>query len=708
MTTLKDFKNEYFAGAEAEDAVEHLISKGSTWYSNLLSNQYLEKVKRSWNSYHGFYFGTSHEITSGGEQGELTNIAVNHYRNLATHMLNMVTATRPAFRAKAVNTDHRSQSQVSLANGLLDYYMRDKRLEENLKLAVEYAIVLGTGYIKMEWNQTLGEVYDYQEIDPILDEDGEPRMNDEGEFVDENDRVLTPYPIREGDVQFTNLSPFDVVFDSTKETAQNHDWVICRSFQNRFNLAKKYPDYEDEILNIKAKNEGQQGQQKFSLSPYDETVDIPVYEFFHKETEALPNGRYLLYLEDSTVLFDSPMPYKRLPIYRISPASILGTPYGYTSMFDLLSLQDATNVLYSTIFSNQSTFGVQNVANPTGNNVKYTNVAGGMNFLEYEPVEGAVNGGMPTPLNLTSTPAEVFTYLQLIEKVMETISGVNSVARGTPDTSLTSGTALALVQAQALQFMSGLQQSYIMLVEDVGTGLVKLLQDFAEVPRIAEIAGIANRHKMKEFASGDLDKISRVIVDVGNPLSQSAAGRLQMGENLLQMGLVTSPEMYLSILNTGNIDTMVGPQFDENLLIQDENEYILSGEEKVVAIITDKHELHIRQHKALLNSTEARNDPGLVARTLSHIQQHIDLKRTNPDLLAILGEQALGPAQGSPVSQKNVQPEMPPASSTGQNPILENPMMEGGTQGTPGAAMPKLPQVPKGPDGSSLLPTERG
>ena len=38
--------------------------------------------------------------------------------------------------------------QAKLANQLLDYYMREKRLEKYLQRAVEYAVVLGTGYIK--------------------------------------------------------------------------------------------------------------------------------------------------------------------------------------------------------------------------------------------------------------------------------------------------------------------------------------------------------------------------------------------------------------------------------------------------------------------------------------------------------------------------------------------------------------------------------
>ena len=56
----------------------------------------------------------------------------------------------------------------NLANGLLDFYMREKRLEVYLKRAVEYSIVMGAGYIKMEWNSTSGEIYDY--IEPEEDD----------------------------------------------------------------------------------------------------------------------------------------------------------------------------------------------------------------------------------------------------------------------------------------------------------------------------------------------------------------------------------------------------------------------------------------------------------------------------------------------------------------------------------------------------------
>jgi hypothetical protein len=658
-------RDKYFAAEEASQTVLYLEEKSRDWFHNISLNGYIDKIRKSWYSYHGSYYSSPHEISFTGETGELVDLAVNHYRNIAQHMLVMVTSSRPSFQARAVNTDRKSLVQAKLANGLLEYYMREKRLERELKRATEYAIVLGSGYIKMEWNATRGEIYDYVEPDPssIIEYD------EDGNALDKDGNTLKPFPIYEGDVDFKTLSPYDIVFDSTKETSELHDWIVCRTFLNKYDLMAKYPEFADEIAAINTKEK--YSQTVTSLAPYDKTVDIPVYEFFHKRTEALPEGRYVLYLNSEVVLADTVMPYRDLPLYRIAPSDILGTSYGYSSMWDLLPLQDAANSLYSTILTNQNAFGVQNILNPRGNDVKVNQLEGSLNFIEYNAQVGA-----PQPLNLTQTPPEIFNFLQMLERAMETVSGVNSVARGNPESSLKSGAALALVHSNALQFISGLQQSYIQLLEDVGTGLINMLKDFAKVPRIAAISGINNRSKMKEFSGDDLLDINRVVVDVGNALSQTTAGRVQMAEQMLQMGLITSPEQYMNVINTGNLDTLTEKEFNALDTIRDENERMLKGETPI-AIATDQHNLHIREHKAVLSDQDLRRDPELVARALSHIQEHINLLRTtDPDLLALIGEQPLGPVGGSPVAPGNVAPDMPPASAEGVGAEMANPQAE--------------------------------
>lgn len=682
----KSSNNVYFAADDAETCIATLQDKCDSWFSTLIQNRYIDKMKRSWNAYYGLYFNNDDDIGFGGEQGELVEFAVNHYRNIAEVQLNMITSNRPAFQARSTNTDSQSEIQTVLATGLLEYYMREKRLERYLKKAVEYAVVMGSGYIKMEWNSTAGEIYDYIKPSVRMDENNQPMVDEDGNPVDEDGKLLKGFPIYEGDVKFSNMSPLDVVFDSTKESPEDHDWIVCRTFKSKYDVAAKFPERADEIVDLQTKSDTQ--KQRIFLSPIDETVDIPIYEFFHKRTESMPDGRYILYLDGGIVLMDTPMPYRMLPVYRIAPSDILGTPYGYTTMFALLPIQDAYNSLNSTALTNQNAYGVQNVLNPLGNGVTPTHLENGMNFIQYNPQVGP-----PTALNLTETPQEIFNYMNQLEKAMETISGMNSVARGNPEKSLNSGTALALVQSQALQFISGLQYSYVQLIEDVGTGLIKLLQDFATVPRVAEIAGISNRSKVSKFKNTDIESISRVVVDVGNPLASTAAGRNQMADNLIQMGLITKPQDYFSVMQTGRLDVMTEDDDNQNILIRSENEKLMDGSTPVVVIDTDDHALHIRHHRAILNDADKRvSDPEFLKRTLDHISEHITaLREVNPDLLAILQQQPLGPVGGSPVAPENAAPQQPSQPSDNAK-VMEQPQPTSAGIPQPASPPPVGPQ----------------
>lgn len=617
---MSDKKNMYFAAKEPNDAAEIILSKTQDWFNSLDTNGYLDKLRRVWAAYHGAYYDSaseSHQISFGGEQGELAQMGVNHIRNLAQHMHNMITSTRPAMQARSINTDYKSLTQTKLANGLLDYYMRDHRLEKFLKQAVEYSIVFGTGYIKLEWNATIGDVYD------ILEDGSE---------------------MREGDIQFSNLSPFDVMFDTNREDHE-HDWVICRSFKNRFDLIAKYPEYEERILSLPTKSD-KMSYSAFNFS-YDETDMVSVFEFYHKKTEALPEGRYMLFLDKEIVLLDSPMPYKALPIYAIHAGNYLGTPYGYTPLFDLMPIQDAINSLYSTILTNQTAFGVQNILVPRGADVAISELSGGLNVIEANMQAGPIQA-----LNLTATPKEVFDFVMMLEKVMETISGVNAVSRGNPSDNLRSGNALALVQSMTLQFMSGLQASYVAVIEDVGTGIINILKDHAQIPRLATIVGKSNRTYLKEFTGDDLSSVSRVIVDVGNPLAKSTAGRVEMAEQLLQMQAIKTPEQYFSVINTGQLDVMTEDTQSQLFLIKAENERFINGE-PVVAVFTDEHALHIKEHASVLSDPDLRLQPELLQAVSAHIQEHIELLRTtDPNTLMILGQQPL--QQSTPPQQQQM------------------------------------------------------
>lgn len=294
----------------------------------------------------------------------------------------------------------------------------------------------------MEWNATKGEIVDFSEE--------------------------LQSPIYEGDLEFTNLSPFDVYYDGNKED-DNLDWIVVRDFRNRYDLIAKYPELKDEILRLPSKNEYE--YMDTSSLIMEDTDLVAIYEFYHRRTEAMPEGNYMLFLSKTAILTDVPLPYRKIPVYRIAPSFILGTPYGYTPLFDLLPLQDAINSLHSTILSNQNALGLANILVPKNSDIDFTELGSGLNIIEYNS-----QVGKPETMQLLNTPKEIFEYLNMLEKAMETISGVSSVTRGNPEASLKSGTALALVQSMAIQFMSRLQRSYVQLIEDVGAGIIDILK----------------------------------------------------------------------------------------------------------------------------------------------------------------------------------------------------------------------------------------
>ncbi len=615
-------ENMYFASKEAKDCANILLGRGESFYNAMRSNAYLDKITRMWRAYQGAYndsVGYGHQIEYTGEQGELVSLPVNHFRNLARITYNMVTATRPVMQARAINTDSKSLAQTYLANGILEYYMREKNLEYHLKKAVEYAIVLGSGFLKMEWNSTAGEGYD---VDP-----------DTGEIN------------YEGDIVFTNLSPLDVVFDGTKETWSN-EWLMVRSFINKYNLIAKYPELKDRILGLDTKNSS--STYRLAIFSNDETDDIPVYEFYHKKTEAMPEGRYMLFAADDCIFLDTKLPYPEIPVYRIVPSEIIGTPYGYTDMYDVFPIQEMINACYSTIATNINAFGVQNVFFPRDGDLTVAAIEGGMNIIE--------GNSPPVPINLTQTPAEVFKYLEVLIQSAETISGINSVSRGNPEASLKSGAALALVQSMSLQYISGLQQSYVKLIEDVGSSMIKFLQIFAQTPRVAVIVGQNNRSYLKEFSSENIEKVSRVFVDMGNALAQSTAGRVQMAQELLQMGAIKNPNQYIQIINTGRLDSAIEGEEHELILIKSENEKLMKGINPLVAP-TDQHREHIMEHKTVIADPELREDPVLVKAVMDHIEGHMNaLRNVDPDLLSMIQENALPPAGAIPPAMGGEQP----------------------------------------------------
>jgi len=674
----------YFAQSQMSELLPKLVGKIKHFNDHCERNG----MRSRWETGHKLYYGEhlgesggrSTSVQYGGDAGELTAFGVNHYRNLIKLTQSVATGQKPSYDPRAKNTDLQSIQQTRLANNILDAYVTEKRMGRHLMATSERSLVYSIGFSYMTWEPQLGRPYTTKQE------------------TDENGNVVEKV-IYEGDVSIRSKSPFDVMYDTNLTEWSQNRWVIVRELENRWDLIARYPEMSEQIKAFEADDslDMRSRASKWvnqNIDAGEENDLVPVYHFYHLRTESMPNGRYVKFLGDNLGLYDGPIPYrKRLPIFRMTPGERFDTADGYSDALDIMVLQQVVNVLYSTAFTNQQAFGTQAIWMPDGCEISATQLGKGLAVLK-----GGPPGSQPIPLQLTATPREIFENITLIENSMQKLMGMNSAMRGDPDHNLKSGVALARLQAMAIQYSSSLQKAWAELLEDTGSFLLELLQDFANTERMVALAGKHNKGAMQSFTGQDLNQIERVAVDLGNPIQNTTSGRIEMAESLLSQGAITAKQ-YIQVAISGNLDTATEASQSQEELIRKENESLMSGE-PVRAVVGDAHIMHSQEHMTVINdpmlrTLAAQGDQQAIAIVMAvteHINEHKMLHaQQEPFWTMLTGEPPPPPPMPGPMG-----PPPMPGDDPMMAPMPPPPGIEASATPPPPAPMPgPLPGDPQ-------------
>lgn len=655
----------YWAAKKDQELAKEVLKRVDDFYSFAKKNDMFDLFDRSHKAFYGKPFasstGESGQITAEGAQDEYLKLSVNHYANFMRHQTNLVLSEKPAFKPVACTTNSESESQAYQTQPILESYQRKLNMDRHDRDWVLKALMGGEAYKRLEWDSASG--YDYN---------GTPS----------------------GDAKVSILTVLDVVKDRRKTSHQDVKWYIIRSFRNKHDLAAKYPEQSDKILAMTGDDETSLRTLDIGEEADRDEDDIPVFELLHERTPALPKGCYAVVLEDEMCLLNTELPYDSTHIYPLSSEDKVGSATGHSLVFDLLSLQEAVNHLYSIVFTNQKTFGHQNVLCPEDANVSVEQLAGGLNFIKYRANQW---GMKPEPLNMTATPAEIFNFIQQLEKVMETISGVNSTVRGNAPTNLESGSALALLESQSKTFASGLMQSFTNGSEKATTGLIQIIKRFATVPQKLALVGEDQTYRVADFSAQTFANVDQVVAERVSSASQTSAGKMELANMLLQNGAV-SPQQYITLANTGRLETMTDAPMKERLAIKRNLEKWRRGEPVLPPVIIENHQLHIKEEAAILFDDEARMNGALMEQVTQHLQEHIMLL-ASPDpvmqnLLMALGQQPL------------MLPPPPPPG--GPNPNGSQPKPGGVEPSSVAPSGPAMPNMPTNPGTGEKWDPETG
>lgn len=475
-------------------------------------------------------------------------ITVNKMRPLIDGVVGKLTQVSPDATAVPLSMSPNDQTAADEANLIAGHFTRKFDRETQTKERVRWACVTGTSFIKVWWNAKAEQVMPYFDMEGNVT--GYERL-----------------PI--GDVEEEIVPCFNVYVDPHAQQDHQIRWMIHASIKPMSWFVDNYGEagkkvkanattgqsagYVDAYLDGTS-GSGMGWTQPTSARLYSADQRrhaAVVYEYWEKPTDQYPKGRYVVCTDDA-LLYAGVWPFNKrdefpfIPL-RWQPRS--GTPYGHSLGYDLCPLQLTYNRIYSraveqmekqkdyVVIERKSRVGAD-AFNVTGDDINDKN-------RQYRKVYFDMGTHAPQIVRAPGISADLFPFLQFIEKDMMDIAGLHDVSQGMAQ----AGTPAESVRL--LQRADNTQHSFIRADIEISIAKIKqweiaLVEQFAAAPFVGSVddqmnpAGAAQQGVITFDAIRDGGQY-RVVYVPGSTQEDSPDQKLQKISVLRQMGLFGDP-----------------------------------------------------------------------------------------------------------------------------------------------------------------------
>ena len=638
----------YWCSKTAKDVIQELQRHENVFFETIERRGFGPIWRSTYAQWHGldpqnWVSWDTQQVSFEGEDGELLRFRINEFRSYVKQIISMAVGSRPSFQTQAANTDYASLSQVEADDTIVNAIYEQKLGEQKERRTVTEGVLYGLSFSWVNWDPGAGRSVDVQlPLPPEMGGGPSPATR----------------RAKSGDLFLKTLSPWDLIRESTIENVEDHLWSTAIDRPSKWDLAAQYPRFAKEIKQLSTADHDMTEPLSVIGALSDQSTDrVKVRHWYHKKSEALPAGRYIIYA-GSLPLYDGPMPYDELPFVEFCPSQYLGTAFGYADVWDLLPVNQLIDQLISDISTNLSTFGRQLITVGENTDVDIDALANGLRVLTLGQGDEP-----PQALQLAAIPAASQWFLGYLEARLQRLSGLNAVSRGDAATAVKSGQHAALLHSIAVEAQGAMQLAVDSLRERSANLALRMVGDFSEHPLAVAIAGVDERPYLLDVPTERIQGISRVKVRTANPMLRTQAGRLELAQMLLGMpGAITDPAQVLEIIVSGQIKPLYQAPRAQLLRIRWENEQLGKGtglEERpdatlppnpdgspgtntitpdVPVLSTDNPKQHIEEHLSVLATPLALRTPEIRQAVLAHVAWHIrEWRDMDPALAMLLG-----------------------------------------------------------------------
>lgn len=670
----------YWAKKSGKALVDALKTKETAFFEACARRGLLQMWRVAYAQYYGLDpmalsdFATQ-QVATVGPENEFLRFRINEVRSFIRQQNTIALGERPSFKCMAVNTDYASLAQVRISDQIINYIYRRSSGEERERQLLEIDGVFGIGYGWDRWDYEAGDMVTVmQDVPGMKMQNGQPAQ--------------MPIKRKSGAPTTSVLYPWEVFCEPYSRA---EGWRGIRERCSKWELAANYPELAARILETKASDEYCLGELFGFDADAMTTDDCIVKHFYHPDSAAIPGGRYVGYVDD-VILWDRPCPTSEgTPITELCSGKFFATAFGYADSWDLCSINEMIDQMCSDTASNLATFGRQTIVVDEGTKYDVDLIALGHRVLTKNPAAKP-----PEVIEFAQMPDATKWFLEYLHKRHESISGLNSVARGDPGNNISSGQMAALFHSIAIEYQSGRQASLDAYRTRSANLKLDMIHQYADAPFVAEIAGIDERPYLKEFTKQDLAGVQRVMVETSNPLMRNIAGRLQVFEQIKDL----APEergAAIELITTGQSESFVRKNKTADMRIRWENEQLAAGI-PVPVLALDNPFKHVPDHFAEIEarSAQLQEDPMAMKAFLDHIQQH---QMVYLDMSPFMAGFMQIPPPPDPMMMMGAAPGAPGApAGAGGAPANDNAGGEPAGQDPSGI---KLPSASKPPEGSA-------
>jgi len=712
--------NRYWALDPAPQLAKHVLQRYRDWRKYLRDMGHTTKALNGFRYHHGWNrLGESAAaISLGGEKRDYLRMVVNEVRVMVQHVLAMLAGRVPEMQPVAASRTPGAMEETIAARDILEHVHREQRVDSLHAEIRKLAFLMGEAYRLCLWDGNKGE--------PVAADtgpDGQPVA-----------------ALHQGDFNNSVCSMLDVARDPTVRNWDAVSWVVIRTWENKHVLAANRPEEEaSRIRSISWRGlesidlqEDLWGMMALNTPALQSGDTIPVYHFFHADNPAAPGGIAFSCLSDGLWLGEpTGNPYPGLPVKRLSPDSIHGTTLGDTNVFDVTGLCDAVNILYSTWITNAARWGIGTIAFPKQSSISRDSLGNGSTALEYTPVAGAANGGMPTPIVPPGTPQDVVQLAQMLVSMIAKSLGLNDTAVGNlPFAGMPAALVAQMIQV-AQQFQDTFYGAIVRFESDCATHELNCLKLFAKDSRTYEVMGESQRWMAKEFTGDTLKGVSRVAFEPAPAVANSLAGRQMQLQAMTEMAQVGGPISFPGIVDffmTGRMPAELSAV--ENLTIKIARmqeqlraaKYLPGPDGQPLPVmdpmtgapaLTDSGQPQFQIDPAslpklavgmkvwtfidpLLSLLDEEHDtPAVMEAVLATVTECMQIwESTPPQLLALLGAPPMPAGGMPPPGSPSMGAPPPPMPPQGAGPMSGTPQLPPGPPQEAPAALP--PQLPPG------------